>query len=618
MLVRELVTKLGFRADNREADKHESSLRKVRRAAVALTAAYTATVGAAAALATRMATTGNAIAKNAQEAGLAVDEYQSLVFAMGQVAQVSDQDVNRALGRLNQRIGRAAREGGKYADALVEMGFSQEKVASGSITTGDAMEALTEQLANARNEQEASAIAGDVLGTRLGRRLGPALFRNSEAFREQAQRARELGGGYSEAATAAGEDFIDTLSEVGLITASISGEIAERLVPAVDAVVSSMVEWWVANRELILQNLRHYMDVLATGFRTVQSVVSAAIGVIDSLVQMMGGWERVIKIVIAATAGLIALKLGGWLWAVAGAMAGAAASGKALRLVMLALNRIPLIALMTGLAIAIEDLITWIRGGDSAIGMWLGSWEDFSATAQRVIADVMSYIEPLIRTVRAFGEVMAGAFALDSERAADGLREMWAAYVEWVNRIGGDIIRILSDAWDSAWEATKQASADAIDWLIAEFILLGGRLVDALTPDIPAVMAGFRSLGREIMDWAKGIGERIAETIVPSFVLDFIGGAKDPASPEAQAERQSAGDALNILGGVPDVSGDVRSSGSGRRDINVNARIDSTLQVPEGTPEEQRRALRDESERTFERLFEREINRTLNNMPGTL
>src|SRR5690554_3302350 len=155
MIVRELVSRLGFKADNREADKHESALKRVRRAATGLTAAYGATVGAAAALAYRLAGTTNAVAKSAAEAGLAGDEYQRLSFALGQVAQVSQADTNRALGRLSQRIGRAQREGGKYADALMDMGFSQEQVASGAITTGEAMEALTQRLARAGSAQEA-------------------------------------------------------------------------------------------------------------------------------------------------------------------------------------------------------------------------------------------------------------------------------------------------------------------------------------------------------------------------------------------------------------------------------------------------------------------------------
>lgn len=528
MVVRELLTRLGFQADNRAVDKHESSLRKVRRAAMALTAAYTATVGAAAALATRMANTGNEIAKNAQEAGLAVGEYQSLVFAMGQVAQVSDQDVNRALGRLNQRIGRAAREGGKYAEALQEMGFSQQQVAEGGITTGAAMDALTEQLANARNEQEASAIAGDVLGTRLGRRLGPALYRNSEAFREQAQRARELGGGYSEVATAAGEDFIDTLSEVGLITTTISGEIAERLVPAVDAVVSSMVEWWVANRELVLQNLRRYMDTLARGFAIVQRVVGGTVSVIDRIAKAMGGWESTLRALGIAISLLLGYRIAAWLW---GAVAAMGAAGSAAKLLTAAMLRIPIVAIVAGLVLIIDELWNWYHGNETIIEKVLGTWKDFAAE--------------------------------------------WKA--------------LLDDAFAGEWQ-------DVLNRM--------DRAVDDFADSVRNKLMGL------LPEWLQGFIEGGG----------LLGAAARGGANIGDAEgREGAADALNILGGAPpQIARDVESSGSSRRDINVNARIDSTLQVPPGTTEEQKRELRGEVERIFEDQFSKEINRTLNNMPAAL
>lgn len=568
MIVRELVTRLGFNADNKAAEKHESTLRKVRNTATALTVAYTATVGALAAVARRMSSTGNEIAKSAQEAGMAADEYQRMRFALGQISQVSDQEADRAMGRLNQRIGRAAREGGKYAEALIDMGFSQEQVAEGTITTSEAMDALTRRMANARNEQEASAIAGDILGTRLGRRLGPALFRNADAMREQQERARDLGGGYSDLATQASEELTDSFAEVAMISRSVSGVIAERLVPAVNSVISSAVDWYVANRELIMQNLGRYLDFLGSALRNIQSVIRFFIDRVNEAVEAMGGWERVIRLVGIALSGLIVFRIARWVWAVSGALLAAAKSGRMFRLALLAIQRIPIIALITGLGLAIEDLITWIMGGDSAIGKWLGTWEDFKKTASDVTDSVLAYIDPLIRQLDALGDIFAGIFTLDVGRIMSGFSNLGAAMLDWALQIGRD----LRDAIMSILP----------DWMVNALESAGGAVSRAA------------STARQ---WA---GEAVG-------VVRDVGG---------WAVENMAGAGNWMMPGAASVADQMQQSHSSRT-VNVNARTEAVLQIPQGTPEIQRQALEQQANQIFTERWNEQITRSLYDMPVT-
>lgn len=655
MILRELVTRLGFEADNRGANRHESALQSVRRAAVGLTAAYTATVGAAGALAVKLAGDANVVAKSAAEAGLAADEYQRLGFALGQVSQASQADVDRALGRLSQRIGRAREEGGKYADALIAMGYSQEQIASGAVTTSGAMEALTEQVSRAQNAQQASAIAGELLGTRIGRRLGPALYANADAFREQQKRAEELGGGWSDLALKEGEALTDTVAEVGLITTSLSSTLAETLVPAVNSAISGFVDWYTANREIIMLNFRRYLEVVGSAVQSVTRVLGAAAKVINTVADRLGGWERILRIVTAAALGFVALKLGGVLWGIAAAFTGAGAAVRVMRLAVMALSRLPIIALMVGLGLAIEDLIVWINGGDSAIGRWLGSWEDFSAKVERVVADVLDYIQPLIKQFESIGKILKGVFTLDGAKIIQGFKDLGDSTLEWASQLASTISSFL---------------------------------MDALSPNISAVMAGMRELGDDLLKWAKSMGNQIARYLLPDATHDFFGvsaapeqdttsspgngssggwgdsdsdrdrdhgssggwgqepptspgdrmaGAfntptpeplsvpaprvEQPSPPVIPEARRAADDVNGRMAGAfntptPErVRENVTNSNTNTRNVSVNARIDSTVQVPPGTPDDQQAAIRGQVETAFDELFNREINRALTDMP---
>lgn len=389
MQVRELVTRLGFDADTDQARKYDKTLQDVRRNAFRAAAAVAALAAGTFEVARRMANAGNEVAKSAVEAGMAADEYQRLRFALGQISQASRQDVDRALGRLNQRIGRARREGGKYAEALTEMGFSQEEIASGAVTSERAMDALTRQLGNAKDDMEASAIAGDLLGTRLGRRLGPSLRRNAEAMEQARIRAEELGGGWSEAALSASEDFVDTMGEVGLITTTITSQIAEGLIPAVNEIVRGFVDWWAANREIIQQNLARTIERLGVALRVIRGVVSGFIGAINRGVEALGGWERVIRLLTIAAASLAAVRLARWVWGVSGAILAAWKGGRLLRTILLALSRIPIVAAFSALVLVLEDIFHWVTGGESALKRLFQSFMGFVDGVKNIMPDWM-------------------------------------------------------------------------------------------------------------------------------------------------------------------------------------------------------------------------------------
>lgn len=385
MIVRELVTRLGFDADSSEVRQYDDALQSARRTARNLVGGMLALTAAAGEFSRRISHTGNEVTKSATEAGLASREYQNLRFAMGQVAQVSESEADRALGRLNQRIGRARREGGKYAEALIDMGFSQQQINEGAISTGEAMEALTERLGRATDAQEASAIAGDILGTRIGRRLGPALWENGAAMADLQRRNEELGGGFSDLALDESEKLVDAFGEVSVITQTLSSDIAETLLPATREVIESFTEWWVANKDLIRQNIRRWVDGVRSGLSVFWSMAARVRDIVQSLVDRMGGWNNTLRLAGVLIGTLLAFRLGRWFMIVA---RGFVAAGAGVAAFSGALAKIPWVAFALGVALLVDDLWNWVQGNESAIGSVLGDWENFRTNWNQILDDI--------------------------------------------------------------------------------------------------------------------------------------------------------------------------------------------------------------------------------------
>lgn len=542
--VRELVTRLGFDADTTQAKRYDQTLADVRRTAVGAAAAVTALAAGTVALAKRMAASGNEIAKSAVEAGLAAGEFQRLTFAIGQVTRLSGAQAQQALMRLNDTIGRARIEGGRYAESLEMLGFTQAEIASGSIDNAEAFARVTEAIGKTANAQDAAALASRVLGERVGRQLGPALRENAGAMAALQERSDALGVGWSDLALKEAELLTDAFAEVGVITTTLTSTIAESLLPAVRAGIEAFTDWWVINRDLVQQNVRRWMEGLATGARLVQSVVGRMIRVIDDVVQAIGGWERTIRLTSIALSMLVALRVARWVWGVTRAIQAAVAATGLLRLGLIALQRVGILALFAALSLAIEDLIVWMQGGNSVLGEWLGTWDDFRVKAKDAIDSVIRDLDPFIRQIQAVGTILAGALTLDKDR----------------------------------------------------------------------VLAGFRDLGQAMIDYARQLGVGLRDAILgvlPDWMVRALEGAGGAISASVEGVSNAAGQVGDFMtGGARDPGADVQAFGRNRR-IEVNARTEATLQVPQGTPDEQRRVIERQTEEIFSEHWDREMRRAL-------
>lgn len=197
---------------------------------IGLTAPIMAGATALGALVKKTADAADAAAKNARKVGVSTEAYQEYTYALGQTG-LSAGDTDKALGRLNQRIGMARDGSEKYSEALQKAGVDMQALANGSLTTDEAMMQSIEGLSKITNEQDRAAAATELFGVKLARELMPALEGGAEGLEATRQKARDLGIIMSDEAAVKAEEFNDKMQDLTSAFKGAFQQLGTKLIP---------------------------------------------------------------------------------------------------------------------------------------------------------------------------------------------------------------------------------------------------------------------------------------------------------------------------------------------------------------------------------------------------
>lgn len=185
-------------------------------AALGVAAVGTAAVamGVAAFAATKKVTDGfDHIAKTSRKMGVSSDFYQEMDYWAGQNG-VSQNNMEKSMQRLNQRVGEARGGNEKYSGALKSLGIDMGAVKDGTLSTEDAMSQSITALSKMTNEQDKAALASELFGTKLSQELMPAIQDGSLSMEDAKKNAAELGFVIGEETLGAAEKFNDTWDDL--------------------------------------------------------------------------------------------------------------------------------------------------------------------------------------------------------------------------------------------------------------------------------------------------------------------------------------------------------------------------------------------------------------------
>jgi uncharacterized membrane protein YphA (DoxX/SURF4 family) len=273
--------------------------------------AISAAAGSMVWLAKSTANAGDEIAKSARSAGVSSDALQELRFALGQAADVGDEQTSAMLTTLTRRMGEAVAGNDNYAAALANLGISLDDVASGAVTTDQVFMALTDAMQGAGTDAEAAALGMELLG-RSGSALGGQL-RGAEAdLAGLRDRAHELGIVMSGDALDASEEFNDKMDELTKQMGAARRQIGQALLPVALGLATAFQERVVPAIAAVADGLGRAVEWFGSLPGPVQeaaSLVAGALGVGGPILMAVGVLSRALSGLLIAT-GPIGLMIG--------------------------------------------------------------------------------------------------------------------------------------------------------------------------------------------------------------------------------------------------------------------------------------------------------------------
>lgn len=188
-----------------------------------------ATVGLFA-LTNKAANTADKLYEMSAKTGLSAEMLQELDY-WGNQNGVSMETMERAAGRLNQRIGLAIHGNEKYSNALRLLGVNMDDVRAGTISTEDAFKTAIGTLAQMENGQEKSALASELLGSKIAQDLMPALIDGAMSIDDAAEAARKFSGFMSNESINTMDNYAQDIADLKVEFEGLGTEVGMSLMP---------------------------------------------------------------------------------------------------------------------------------------------------------------------------------------------------------------------------------------------------------------------------------------------------------------------------------------------------------------------------------------------------
>lgn len=309
--IRELLAVFGFGVDTEELKKGEAGLEhfaeRVKRLAGAVAAAFV--IHEANEWAEANVKAMSEIEHAAARLGISAEEVQSYQYAARAVGLESESLIDM-MGRLQVTQEMAAQGSKQAAQAFTMLGVSTKDAAGKSKDADQLFTDVAEGIAKQTDASKQAAIATALFG-RQGRALLPILKDGKAGLEELKEEFRALGGGYSEDAIEAAKQYERQSAKLNLVLTVLKSKTLTQLLPILTKIAKGTMAIVQSLTELIKQS----------------NIVEAALIVLGS--------------------------------------AGAAFA------IQMAIANAPLLLLtaaLAGLILIVDDFITMMEGGQSAIG----------------------------------------------------------------------------------------------------------------------------------------------------------------------------------------------------------------------------------------------------------
>ena len=303
MILRELIAKIGFQADEAPLKRIESAIDSVRQR-LELLAAFE--IGKKMVeMAEQFGEWGHELENTAEGMGITTTELQKMQAAAGRFG-VDGEELNRTLSIMARHL-YAVQHGTEGAEAawktFNKVGLSPETVL-GFKTAQDAFYGVADATSKIQDPLARTAMLSE-----LG---GRGAYKMAALFKHSGTELRAFGDSAEKQGRIVGKDGVENLASLGLAFNKLHSfvnmfwaDLAAKLSPMIEYVVDHLQSWYVSNEKLIKSKISEWLEEIAF---VVGIVIGAILGLIMDIKEL-GEHPALVKFILWAGGALVLLQL---------------------------------------------------------------------------------------------------------------------------------------------------------------------------------------------------------------------------------------------------------------------------------------------------------------------
>lgn len=478
-----------------------------KKLALPLTAAASAVGFSLSQMMSKFLDTGDAIDKASIRLGIGAERLQSLQYA-AKMSGSTAEDMNSALGKLNENIAKAAAgKNEELASLFKKLGISIRDANGHVRTAADVLPEFADAIQRNTNSSVRARMAIAAFGD-AGQKLIPMLQDGSKGLADMEKKAHDLGLTMSQDDVKAAASLGDKFTDLGSVFDSFGNTISAKLAPVLGPLIDDLTEFLAKNKDAFAGRLSEAVSKLADSLKKVdfEKLANEAMDcfhAIGDLYDKIGGFDTILKALAALMAGKVIIAIGSFVGSLITLGQSLLGLIPIIRSVGIAFIANPIGAVITGIALGAAWIITnWDKVGPFFTQLWNSITGIFTSAVSNIEKVISGWIDG-IKTL------WSGLFNGDMSKIVDGFFKMFDASFNLVpdsfKKIGPDLLagaqKILGDIGKKFHDffgkfdlsdMLPESFKDAIGWLKGKLGFGSGDKKSTPTP-APAPAGGVYS-----------------------------------------------------------------------------------------------------------------------------
>lgn len=478
-----------------------------KKLALPLTAAASAVGFSLSQMMSKFLDTGDAIDKASIRLGIGAERLQSLQYA-AKMSGATAEDMNSALGKLNENIAKAAAgKNEELASLFKKLGISLRDANGHVRTAADVLPEFADAIQRNTNSSVRARMAIAAFGD-AGQKLIPMLQDGSKGLADMEKRGHDLGLTMSQDDVKAAASLGDKFTDLGAVFDSFGNTISAKLAPVLGPLIDDLTEFLAKNKDAFAGRLAEAVSKLADSLKKVdfEKLANEAMDcfhAIGELYDKIGGFDTILKALAALMAGKVIIAIGSFVGSLITLGQSLWGLIPIIRSVGMAFIANPIGAVITGIALGAAWIITnWDKVGPFFTQLWNSITGIFTSAVSNIEKVISCWIDG-IKTL------WSGLFNGDMSKIVDGFFKMFDASFNLVpdsfKKIGPDLLagaqKILGDIGKKFHDffgkfdlsdMLPESFKDAIGWLKGKLGFGSGDKKSTPTP-APAPAGGVYS-----------------------------------------------------------------------------------------------------------------------------